>query len=376
MIKQKVNMKSIKSIISVVVSLMMLIAATIAWFVLQSRASIDGLDAGAAKEEFVVSKEKNGTQIEVGDDSLSFTMDDFVNVADQKMAPGTSGKFDLWVRTSSNAVTKFIIRLDNSEMKFDDGEAGGGSGNGGTTGAGGESEAGGGAGTGGTTEAGGEASGESGAGGTTQTGGEPEAGEEAGFQTDSYDYSAMLRNHIKFYQDKDYTKELTYDNPVTGSLTPNTPVQVTIYWKWMYDGEEYLVNYQSAKGKVSNDSFVTFTKQGINNFKNGEGGEQFFVNKLNNLKNLLETIDANQQGDEPSEAYTEMKWIVDEFQIAKEKKTILEESGNENVLNSIDYFLSKWDEDDNYISKHRNELMRQIHFEAYGATDDYVDSNN
>lgn len=338
MIKQKVNMKSIKSIISVVVSLMLLIAATIAWFVLQSRASIDGLDAGAANEEFVVATEQNGAQIEVGDDSLSFTMDRFVNVADQKMAPGTSGKFDLWVRTSSNAVTKFIIRLDNSEMKFDVGEAGG------------------------TTEGGsGTGSGETG--GTTENASETQTGEGSGTQTDTYDYSAMLRNHIKFYKDEAYTEELTYDNPVTGELEPNKPVKVTIYWKWMYDGEEYLEKHIF---RGASPSFNTITKL-RNKISTGDLVVLFIQNDLKVKANKLIN-----EGKEDTYEYKNIYFTISQLEYAKQLKEDDDADNNGTILSEfiIDYYLNNWDLDDNYISKNKDKLLGMISFEAFGTTDD------
>ena len=66
----------------------------------------------------------------------------------------------------------------------------------------------------------------------------------------------MLQNHIRFYQDAEHTIELSMTSPIKGELKANEEVKVSIYWYWLYDGNEAI-----PEDLTDEDEIQSFLKQ-------------------------------------------------------------------------------------------------------------------
>ena len=172
-------------IISAVIMLILLISATIAWFALARDARISLFSNKISEWDFIVSDSPGGDPISENS-VLEFRVDEFINVREGIMAPGTSGSIDLYVRTSTDVVTEFALYLDNTGLRFDAYS--------------------------------------------------DEAITDEEIQAEKDANSEMLRNHIRFYQDEEHTKELSMTEPIKGELKPDEEVKVSIYWYWLFDG--------------------------------------------------------------------------------------------------------------------------------------------
>lgn len=197
-VKEKINSKNLMILISAVVMLILLISATVAWFVLSRDAKINLFNNKISEWDFIVSDTSGGEPI--SDSSvLNFNIDEFVNVKNKAMAPGTYGSFDLYIRTSTDVVTEYTLFLDNTGLRLevysDD----------------------------------------------AQNDEEKEAEKE--------ENSSMLRKHIRFYQDEQHTKELNMTEPLKGQLQANTEEKVTIYWYWLYDGSDEISDDMTQEEK-------------------------------------------------------------------------------------------------------------------------------
>ena len=188
-IKNIINSKNAMIIISAVIMLILLISATIAWFVLSRDARIDLFSNKISEWDFVVSDTPGGPPISE-DTVLKFNVDEFINVTSGVMAPGTSGSIDLYLRTSTDVVTEYALFLDNAGLRLDAYS--------------------------------------------------DNATTDEEIQAEKDANSEMLRNHIRFYQDAEHTKELSMTEPIKGELKPNEEVKVSIYWYWLYDGNEAI----------------------------------------------------------------------------------------------------------------------------------------
>ena len=98
-----------------------------------------------------------------------------------KLAPGSYGSIDLYVRTSTDVASDYYLTLDKANLKIN-----------------------------------------------IDTLNDPN------YTTEQL--TEILHNHIKFYADDTYTQEVDLVNPITGALALGQEEKVTIYWVWHYDG--------------------------------------------------------------------------------------------------------------------------------------------
>ena len=172
-----------------VILLILLISATGAWFVLSRNARVDLFDGKISEWDLVVSDTPGGPPITDGQNiKLNYT--DFTNVSKGVMAPGTYGTINLYIRTSTNVVTDYAVYIDRTGLKLDAYS------------------------------------------GTSLTPEEIERQKEAN--------SRMLQEHFRFYLDSDFTREVNMSEPITGTLAPGHEDKITIYWYWLYDGENNI----------------------------------------------------------------------------------------------------------------------------------------
>lgn len=177
--KKILNQKNIMILISMAILVILMISATIAWFVLSRSTSVGGIGSKISEWDFIVSKESGGSPIGK-DETLDFNVDSFLNVTTGKMAPGTTGTIDLYVRTTTDVVTGYQLYVDKTELSM--------------------------------------------------------------LIDQEHDYSDILKKHLIFYTDNTYTTEITDNQPLTGTLKKNQEKKVTIYWKWPYEGDEIMPN--------------------------------------------------------------------------------------------------------------------------------------
>lgn len=186
--------KHIMSAISAVILLILLITASVAWFTLQRTGVIEGIGTKVSEWDFIVSLESMGEPLEQ-DQSIDILANSIkINeIGNGKLAPGSYGSIDLYIRNSSEVVSEFLLTIDKSKFKVD-------------------------------------------------------------FGNDNSEYSASeltkyLHTHIKFYTDKEYTKEVSIDNPIEGELVLGEEQKVTVYWVWHYDGEFLCTDEMTEEDK-------------------------------------------------------------------------------------------------------------------------------
>lgn len=170
------------SSISAVVLLILIISVSVAWFVLQRSGIIDGFGTKVSEWDFIVSLESMGEPLEY-DQSIDILANSIKTneIGQGKLAPGSHGSIDLYIRNSSEVVSDYLLTIDNEKLKIDVDKA----------------------------------------------------------QSDytSKELSKYLRSHLRFYADKEYTKEVNVDNPMEGEIVIGEEKKVTVYWVWHYDGE-------------------------------------------------------------------------------------------------------------------------------------------
>lgn len=169
--------KSSMLMISVAIAVILLVAVTVTWFTLGMQVKVEGIGGKVSEWDFIVSLTPDGPQIGEND-RISFEVDDFTNVTQGKMAPGTTGTITFYVRTTSDVVAGCQIYLDKSglTMKVDE----------------------------------------------------------------DNDYSEILRNHLKFYADAAYTEEIDMTVPMDVEVAIGESKEIVIYWKWPYEGDEIM----------------------------------------------------------------------------------------------------------------------------------------
>ncbi len=174
--------KHVMSAVSAVILLILLITASVAWFALQRSGIIEGIGTKVSEWDFIVSLESMGEPLE-HDQSIDILANSIKTneIGKGKLAPGSYGSIDLYIRNSSEVASDYLLTIDKSKFIVDPG-------------------------------------------------------------SNSLDYSAkeltsFLHSHIKFYADKEYTKEVSVDKPIEGELVLGEEQKVTIYWVWHYDGE-------------------------------------------------------------------------------------------------------------------------------------------
>lgn len=175
--KKILNQKNIMILISLTILVILMISATIAWFVLSRTVSVEEIGNKISEWDFVVSKQSGGNPIGQNE-TLDFNVDSFLNVSQGKMAPGTTGTIEFYVRTTTDVVTAYRVYVDKTELSM--------------------------------------------------------------LVDDEHDYSDILKKHLIFYTDNTYTTEITDDKPLIGTLTKNQEKKVVVYWKWPYEGDEIM----------------------------------------------------------------------------------------------------------------------------------------
>ncbi len=176
-VKKIFNQKHVMMLISMAILVIMLISATIAWFVLSRTASVNSFGGKISEWDFLISKTSGGSPIRPNE-TLDFKVDDVLNVKKGKMAPGTTGTIEFYIKTTTDVVTAYRVYVDKSKlsMKVDD----------------------------------------------------------------KHDYSDILKKHIVFYTDDTYQTEISEKEPFTGTLKQNEEKKIVLYWKWPYDGSEIM----------------------------------------------------------------------------------------------------------------------------------------
>lgn len=174
--------KHVMSAVSAIALLILLISASVAWFALQRSGIIEGIGTKVSEWDFIVSLESMGEPLEY-DQSIDILANSIKTneIGKGKLAPGSYGSIDLYIRNSSEVASDYLLTIDKTKLRID-------------------------------------------------------------FGDDRTQYSASeltkyLHTHIKFYADKEYTKEVSVDNPIEGELVLGEEQKVTIYWVWHYDGE-------------------------------------------------------------------------------------------------------------------------------------------
>lgn len=200
--KKIINQKHVMMLISMAILVIMLISATIAWFVLSRTASVESFGGKISEWDFLISKRSGGSPIRPNE-TLDFKVDDFLNVKKGKMAPGTTGTIEFYVKTTTDVVTAYRVYVDKSELSM--------------------------------------------------------------IVDDKHDYSDILKKHIVFYTDDTYQTEISEEHPFTGTLKQNEEKKIVLYWKWPYEGSEimpdtivddeeieaYLKEYDEEDGLIS-----------------------------------------------------------------------------------------------------------------------------
>ena len=190
--------KNSKIIISIVVLLIMLVAATVAWYVLNATSRIEEFSGKISEWDFIVSDTPGGRQI-TENDVVLVKMNKFTNVKEGRMAPGTFGYSTLYIR-ATDIVTGYAITLDSSTLTFK------------------------------IPVEGNDLSNENIDLPQITT-------SESGAY---YDFTYLLDKHFRFYEDAECVQEIKMNEPAMGELTPNVEKAVNIYWKWLYDGSDSI----------------------------------------------------------------------------------------------------------------------------------------
>lgn len=198
LIKNKLTGKRSMTLISCAILLILLIAATAAWYVL-NRTAIGQMDgANVSRWDFVVSTTPDAANPITSDSVIDVFSNSILSneVADGKLAPGVSGNFKLYISTASEVSSHYVLAIDKAGLKVDF------AGN-----AGAISDA-----------------------------------SDSGTSQD--ELTTFLQKHICFYSDSEFKNEITAMTPLEGDVDINGATnahgiaekEVTIYWVWHYDG--------------------------------------------------------------------------------------------------------------------------------------------
>lgn len=168
--------KSSFAMISLLLIIILLVAVTVTWFVLGTHANVNELTGKVSDWDLIVSTTSMGDPI-TDDDKLVLNVDDFTNVTNGKLAPGTTGTIEFYARSNSDVVAGCSITLDKSALTL---------------------------------------------------------------EGDGTDYSEVLQNHLRFYTDDTYTTEIDMENAYTAEITMGEEKKITVYWRWLYEGDEIM----------------------------------------------------------------------------------------------------------------------------------------
>ncbi len=186
-IRKIFNSKSAMVIITPVIMLILLFAATGAWYVLSRDTAVEVFNGKMSQWDFIISATPGGEPIREGE-NLQINIKNFVNVTDEVLAPGTYGTFEFYIRTTTDVTTDYQVYIDKSGLRLDV------------------------------------------ASDNAVTPDDIQAEKDAN--------SLMLQKHFKFYADKEMTQEIDRVTPMRGSIPPNSEVKATVYWCWLYDGSD------------------------------------------------------------------------------------------------------------------------------------------
>jgi hypothetical protein len=177
-----VNKKNVMSSVSAVTLLILIITASVAWFVLQRTATIRDIGSKISEWDFIVSTESMGRPLET-DEAIDILADSIKTneIGSGKLAPGSYGNIDLYVRTSTDVASDFYLTIDKANLKINVDDV-----------------------------------------------------TDISYTTE--ELTQLLHSHIKFYADETYTQEVSLTEPITGELALGEEKKVTIYWVWHYDG--------------------------------------------------------------------------------------------------------------------------------------------
>lgn len=196
-IRKIFNSKSTIMIITPVLMLILLFAATGAWYVLSRDTAVEVFNGTMSQWDFVISTTPGGEPI-TENDVLELEFTKFANVTSDTLAPGTYGTIEFYIRTTTAVTTDYLIYIDKAALRLDV---------------------------------------------ASENAITPED-----IQAEKDANSLMLQKHFKFYADKEMTQEIDSLNPMRGSLSPNSEVKATIYWCWVYDGRN------SIPDNITNDT--------------------------------------------------------------------------------------------------------------------------
>lgn len=184
-IRKIFNSKSAMIIITPVIMLILLFAATGAWYVLSRDTAVEVFNGTISKWDFVISATPGGEPI-AEDEVLNIDFMEFTNVTSDTLAPGTYGTFEFYIRTTTGVTTDYQVFIDKSDLRLDVASS--------------------------------------------------NAVTPENIQAEKDANSLMLQKHFKFYADKEMTQEIDMINPMRGTVPPNSEVKATVYWCWLYDG--------------------------------------------------------------------------------------------------------------------------------------------
>lgn len=193
-IKKLFKKKHVMSAVSAVTLLILIITASVAWFALQRSGVIEGIGSKVSEWDFIVSLESMGEPLE-HDQSIDILANSIKtnDIGKGKLAPGSYGSIDLYIRNSSEVASDFLLTIDNKNLVIDV--------------------------------------------------------DKINSDYTSKELTNYLHSHLKFYADSSYTKEVNMDNPVEGELVMGEEQKVTIYWVWHYDGEFLCTDDMTADEK-------------------------------------------------------------------------------------------------------------------------------
>ena len=180
--------KHVMSFVAAIALVILIITASVAWFVLQRSGIIDGFGTKVSEWDFIVSLESQGEPLQY-DQSIDILANSIKTneIGQGKLAPGSKGSIDLYIRNASDVATNYVLTIDNAKLRI---------------------------------------------------------------EVDKSDYTseeltAILHSHLKFYADESYSKEVSIDSPIEGDLVIGKEEKVTIYWVWHYDGS-FLCNEEMS----------------------------------------------------------------------------------------------------------------------------------
>ena len=182
-----VNKKNVMSSVSAVTLLILIITASVAWYVLQRSATIREIGSKISEWDFIVSTESMGRPLET-DEAIDILANSIKanEIGTGKLAPGSYGSIKLYVRTSADVASDYYLTIDKANLKINVDDV-----------------------------------------------------QDALYTTE--ELTQILHSHIKFYADDAYTQEVNLTQAITGELALGQEEEVEIFWVWHYDGS-FLCN--------------------------------------------------------------------------------------------------------------------------------------